>query len=210
MSTTALIAAATLCFAGAAGLSVYAWRNIRRTPTTRAAGADACGAKLRQGSWPVLDGQTLLDRSGMQGTLAQIRERSGLAAANSSRTCSRFSWPSPRSSTTSCSESSSSRPARRAAGSCHRGGRRGAAPAGGARAASGRADRAGRPFSASLDVRRVPGGLASRHRPADVRPAYPILSNPSMACLRRGSPWPARSRRTAPCLHGRVSKHQRT
>ncbi|WP_186237722.1 MobH family relaxase [Burkholderia gladioli] len=82
MSTTALVAAATLCFAGAAGLSVYAWRSIRRTSTTPQLAQVPAGPKLRQGQLAVLDGQTLLDRSGMHGTLAQIRERSGLAAAN--------------------------------------------------------------------------------------------------------------------------------
>ncbi|WP_052142721.1 MobH family relaxase [Burkholderia gladioli] len=82
MSTTALIAAATLCFVGAAALSVYAWRNIRKTATAPQLAQTPAGPKLRQGQLAVLDGQTLLDRSGMQGTLAQIRERSGLAAAN--------------------------------------------------------------------------------------------------------------------------------
>ncbi|WP_369050163.1 MobH family relaxase [Burkholderia gladioli] len=81
MSTTALVAAATSCFAGAVGLSLYAWHN-RRTMRYREPAPISSVPTLRQGQLAVLDGETLLARSGMQGTLAQIRERTGLAAAN--------------------------------------------------------------------------------------------------------------------------------
>ncbi|MCR1769787.1 MobH family relaxase [Burkholderia glumae] len=82
MSTTALMAAATICFAGAAGVSGYLWHNRRKVDSALQVTQPRPLPKLRQGQLAVLDGQTLLDRSGMRGTLAQIRERSGLAAVN--------------------------------------------------------------------------------------------------------------------------------
>lgn len=87
MSTTFLVAGATFCFAGAAGLAAYGWRSHVRGPTQRLPAVQAAppAPRLRQGQLPVLSGATLLAQSGMSGTLAQIRERSGLAAANFER-----------------------------------------------------------------------------------------------------------------------------
>ncbi|MET3448260.1 MobH family relaxase [Ralstonia sp. 1138] len=80
-------AAAALSLAGAAWLTAKTWRPIwrARPGAVSARSPERKVVVLRQGQLPVLDGKTLMQAVGMQGTLQRIRANAGLSTANFER-----------------------------------------------------------------------------------------------------------------------------